>query len=285
MAGWQVQESTTKTSKQVKQDFVPGEILVRFREDAQPLKNGNISSIKTIHARQLSLQVEQLAPHEIVPGLCLVRVSPEDTLQAIESLRLRPDVLYAEPNYIRRIDAVPNDPRYGEMWALKNTGQSSGSVGADIMAEQAWDTTSGNRSVVVGVVDEGMDISHPDLRDNIWQNTAEIPSNGVDDDGNGFVDDINGWDFFHNDKTVFDGNGTYPADETDAHGTHVAGTIGASGNNGVGVVGVNWQVSLMSLKILGSSNETQVPSSTRLTVQAYSYAKMMRDLWISSDGR
>ena len=170
------------------------------------------------------------------------------------------------------------------MWALKNTGQSGGKVGADIRAEEAWNTTTGSRNVVVGIVDEGIDINHPDLRDNIWRNPGEVPGNRVDDDGNGFVDDVNGYDFFHNDASVFDARGTFPSDDTDSHGTHVAGTIGAVGNNGEGVVGVNWQVSLMSLKILGSENENPAPGSVLLSVKAYDYAKMMRDLWESSGG-
>src|SRR5207253_1856128 len=123
---------------------------------------------------------------------------------------------------------------------------SNGAAGADIKAEQAWDTTTGSRNIVVAVIDEGIDINHQDLQANIWTNPGEIPGNGIDDDGNGYVDDIHGYDFVHNDATVYDGA---PGDNTtDAHGTHVAGTIGATGNNGTGVVGVNWQTSLMSLK-------------------------------------
>ncbi|HJU55622.1 MAG TPA: FG-GAP-like repeat-containing protein, partial [Pyrinomonadaceae bacterium] len=115
-------------------------------------------------------------------------------------------------------------------------------------------------------------------------NPGEIPNNSIDDDSNGFIDDVNGWDFFHNDKTVFDGSGAYPSDDTDAHGTHVAGTIGAVGNNSIGVVGVNWQSSLMSLKVLGRDGESGAPSSVMVTVRAYNYAKMMRDRWVSTGG-
>ena len=115
---------------------------------------------------------------------------------------------------------------------------------------------------------------------NIWHNPGEIQGNGIDDDGDGYVDDVYGYDFFHNDATVYDGPGNNPDGSTiDAHGTHVAGTIGAVGNNGRGVVGVNWQVSLMSLKFLGPDGGT-----TSDLLKALAYAKMMRELWLSSNG-
>ncbi|HEV2914291.1 MAG TPA: FG-GAP-like repeat-containing protein [Pyrinomonadaceae bacterium] len=217
-------------------------------------------------------------------------MAAKDTLEAIAALKARPDVLYAEPNYVRRKLTTPNDPRFGEMWGLRNTrqpgtsGGNPGLYGADIDAVPAWTLTTGSRNVVVGIVDEGIDVGHPDLQANIWKNPGEVAGNGLDDDANGFVDDVNGWDFFHNDKTVFDGSGTYPTDETDAHGTHVAGTVGAVGNNGLGVTGVNWQTSIMSLKILGREREFGAPSSVLVTVRAFNYAKMMRDRWTSSGG-
>ncbi|HEX8920426.1 MAG TPA: S8 family peptidase, partial [Pyrinomonadaceae bacterium] len=264
--------------KEQARDFIPGEILVRFRNlEVAKRKVGTLSKLQA-EGREIAVSVEQFAGSDIVEGLRLARVAPEDTLKATEALNAQADVLYAEPNYIRRKDAAPNDPRYAEQWALKNTVPT----GADIDAEQIWDTTTGSRNVVVGVVDEGIDINHPDLRENIWRNPAETPANNLDDDGNGFVDDVNGYDFFHQDASVYDGNAgdSY----TDAHGTHVAGTIGAHSNNGEGVAGVNWQVSLMSLKILGREDENPAPGSVLTTVQAYSYAKMMRDTWVSSGG-
>jgi len=230
---------------------------------------------------------------EIVEGLRIAQVNPADTSNAIAALRARSDVVYAEPNFIRRAMITPNDPRYPEMWGLNNTGQAStfggnpGNPGKDIRAEQAWNVQTGSRNVVVGVIDTGIDVNHEDLKDNIWVNKAEIAGNGVDDDGNGFVDDINGWDFAHNDATVFDyTEPTYPptnedyAGDFDDHGTHVAGTIGATGNNALGVTGVNWQVSVMSLKFL---TENGGGSSSSL-LNAFAYAKAMRQLWESSGG-
>jgi uncharacterized repeat protein (TIGR01451 family) len=281
------------SSKSRKPDAVPGEILVRFRKGSAGAKTAQTQILTANGGRQIAMRVESLSPSEIVAGLRLAHVAPEETAAAIEILRARADVIYAEPNFIRRALKTPNDARYPQMWGLNNTGQSStpygnpGVPGRDVHAESAWEVTTGNKSVVVGIVDEGIDVNHEDLHDNIWTNPAEIPGNGVDDDGNGFVDDVNGWDFAHNDNSIFDYTGaTYPPAESysgdvDDHGTHVAGTIGASGNNGVGVVGVNWQVSLMSLKFLVGVDGF---GSTADLLKALSYAKTMRALWISSGG-
>ena|GEM_PF-351560 len=253
-------------------EFVPGEILVRFRADTAKQPAPEALTLRT-DAGALGVRLERLAPAESVAGLRLARVAPEQTLAAVAALNARADVLYAEPNYVRRKFATPNDPRYGELWGLKNTGQSNGTAGADMRAEQAWDTTTGTSSIVVAVVDEGVDVSHQDLQANVWRNPGEIPGNGIDDDGNGYVDDVNGYDFFHNDASVYDGPGV------DTHGTHVAGTIGARGNNGVGVTGLNWQTSLMSLKFLGPDG-----GSSADLVRALAYAKMMRERFINTGG-
>lgn len=273
-------------------DVVNGEILVRFRPGSNAKRPGRqIVTAKT--GRQIALAVRAIGPGpEIVDGLRVAQVNPADTNNAIEALRARPDVIYAEPNRIRRPLTTPNDARYPQMWGLNNTGQRAsfgghpGTPGNDIRAEQAWSITTGNRSVVVGIIDTGIDVNHEDLRDNIWTNPAEAAGNGVDDDGNGFIDDINGWDFAHNDATVFDyTEPTFPPSENytgdlDDHGTHVAGTIGASGNNTIGVAGVNWQVSLMSLKFI---TEDGGGTSSKL-LNAFAYAKAMRELWESSGG-
>ncbi|HKQ54143.1 MAG TPA: S8 family serine peptidase, partial [Pyrinomonadaceae bacterium] len=283
--------STGLGEKRMRAEFVPGEILVRYRDVAEAERDETEPALQLKTPRgSLPMRVERFEGSDLVKGLRVVRVPAEETLTAIAALRARPGVLYAEPNYVRRKFLAANDTRFKELWGLKNTGQGGtsggnpGTVGADIDAEPAWNITTGSRNVVVGVVDEGIDINHPDLKANVWKNPGEIAGNGVDDDANGFVDDTNGWDFFHNDKTVFDGTGAYPTDETDAHGTHVAGTIGAVGNNGAGVTGVNWQVSLMPLKVLGKDDEFGAQSSVLVTVRAYNYAKMMKDKWASSGG-
>lgn len=159
--------------------------------------------------------------------------------EALAALRANPDVAYAQPNYRYQLTEVPDDPRLGELWGLHNTGQQGGVVDADIDAPEAWSFTPGSRGVVIGVVDSGVDYTHPDLAANMWTNPGEIAGNGLDDDGNGFVDDVHGVD-------VFAGDGD-PMDD-DGHGTHCAGSIGAVGGNGVGVSGVNQQVSIMALR-------------------------------------
>jgi subtilisin family serine protease len=275
-------------------EFVPGEVIVRFRKGTTAEKT-SAPQFAVLRASDgdISAEVTEFEGSEIVSGLRLARVSPEDTLTAVEAFNSRADVLYAEPNYILRSHALPNDPRFGEQWGLRNTGQvgindatgqqQAGTPGADIDAELAWNITTGNRSVVVGVIDSGIDINHPDLRDNIWRNPGEVAGNNIDDDGNGFIDDINGWDFYHNDASVYDG--ASGDNTTDAHGTHVAGTIGAVGNNGVGVTGVNWQVSVMPIKFLGKEC-TPLPScdppasgggaNVLGSLGAYNYARTMR---------
>lgn len=161
---------------------------------------------------------------------------------------------------------TPNDPRFtsGDLWGLHNTGQAGGTADADIDAPEAWDISTGSSAVVVAVIDTGTQIDHPDLKDNIWTNPGETPGDGIDNDGNGFIDDVNGWDFVNNDASVYDG----PDDD---HGTHCAGTIAGRGNNGTGVVGVSWNAKIMPLKFLGPGG-----GSTSDGIAAVNYATMMK---------
>ncbi|HEY0083137.1 MAG TPA: S8 family serine peptidase, partial [Pyrinomonadaceae bacterium] len=216
--------------------FVPGQVLVRFRSESAAKTAETLSlPLRAADGGQVSL--ERFSGSEMVRGLRLAKVDPEDTLAAVAELAARSDVLYAEPNYIWRARRTPNDPRFtsNEMYGLNRIG-----------APAAWDTTTGSRNVVVGVVDGGIDINHEDLKANIWKNPGEVAANGLDDDNNGYADDVNGWDFIHGDNSVYD------SPTEDDHGTHVAGTIGATGNNGTGVTGVNWEVSIVSIKVLGA---------------------------------
>ena len=173
-------------------------------------------------------------------------------------------IVSIEPDFALSRSLMPNDPSLSQLWGLHNTGQSGGVADADIDAPEAWNVTTGSRSVVIGVIDSGIDVSHPDLADNIWRNPGEIPGNGIDDDGNGFIDDVSGWDFVSNDNVAQDGDG---------HGTHVAGTIGALGNDGRGITGVNWQVSLLPLKFLSDSGS----GSTAAAIAAINYATALRN--------
>ena len=184
--------------------------------------------------------------------------------QVIKDLMASGQVEYAEPNYVRK-PAVVTDPLYGLQWGFKNTGQTigytQGTPRMDMGTEYAWSMTKGNSSVVVGVIDTGIDINHPDLKNQIWKNPGEIANDGIDNDHNGYIDDVNGWDFVNDNKTVFDS-----ADEDD-HGTHVAGTIAAT-NNTIGVVGVAPNVKIMPLKFLGMDG-----GSIADEIEAIAYAK------------
>jgi subtilisin family serine protease/subtilisin-like proprotein convertase family protein len=180
--------------------------------------------------------------------------TPESVLDLYSQL---PQVRYAERNQVLRPQVISNDPNYanGQLWGMYGSDSpvpvgppgTTNSFGSQ--AETAWDNGFiGSRSVYVGIVDEGIDHTHPDLAANVWVNPYE-PVDGIDNDGNGYVDDVRGWDFVSNDNTTYDG----PADD---HGTHVAGTVGAIGGNGQGVAGVAWQVSMISAKFLGTSGGT-----------------------------
>jgi subtilisin family serine protease/subtilisin-like proprotein convertase family protein len=174
-----------------------------------------------------------------------------DPLVAISNVSSLSGVRYAEPNWVIAKEATPNDAMFSSQWSHRNLGQPilgvPGVFDADTDATNAWDSTTGSSLVTIAIVDTGVDYTHPDLAANIWTNAGEIAGNNLDDDGNGFVDDIRGWDFGLNDND--------PIDE-DGHGTHVAGIAGAVGNNGIGVAGVNWNVRIMPVKIFGDASQT-----------------------------
>ena len=182
--------------------------------------------------------------------------------EAVEQMAKDPRVEYAEPDYLLYPSAIPNDSLFAQQWSLMNTGAFGvGKVGADISATRAWDLTTGSNNLVVAVIDTGCDLSHPDLAPNAWVNPREVLGNGVDDDGNGYVDDRSGWNFVANRPDTYD-NAT-----TDWHGTHVSGAIGAAGDNSMGVTGIAWRVKLMSLKFIGDGT-----GNTGNAVKAINYA-------------
>jgi subtilisin family serine protease len=179
--------------------------------------------------------------------------------QARAKIAKSPSVATAEPDFIVHALINPNDALLVAQYSLNNTGQTGGTNDADIDAPEAWNYGTGNRAVKVGVIDTGIDYTHPELAANIWTNPKEIPNNKIDDDANGYVDDVHGWNFY--------GDNNDPRDDH-YHGTHCAGTIGALGNNGVGVSGVCWQVTLVPLKFLSSGGSGSLSDA----VEAIRYA-------------
>jgi subtilisin family serine protease len=179
--------------------------------------------------------------------------------KAIEKYRNDPRIEYIEPNYtVTALDVIPNDPSFPLLWGMHNTGQSGGTPDADIDAPEAWGIQTGT-DVIIGIIDTGVDRTHPDLAANMWTNPGEIAGNGIDDDGNGYVDDVRGWDFVNNDNDPMDDHG---------HGTHCAGTIAGIGDNGIGVAGVCWHARIMALKFLDAGGY----GSTSDAVLALEYA-------------
>jgi subtilisin family serine protease len=214
-----------------------GELLVKFKSGV------SAKSAMRVHSA-MGATVEKR--FSVVSNLERVKLASGVTVKdAIVAYMQDPNVEYAEPNYIRYpSNTVPNDPYFNpQQWALQNTGTfAAGTAGADIKMPQAWDVTQGSRSIVVAVIDSGVDVNHPDLVNNIWRNPGETScTDGVDNDSNGFIDDCVGWNFADKNNAPFDNLG---------HGTHVAGIIGAVGNNGAGITGVMWNVQIMPLKFI-----------------------------------
>ncbi|HAS07910.1 MAG TPA: hypothetical protein DCR52_01245 [Actinobacteria bacterium] len=192
----------------------------------------------------------------------------------VAELNADPRVDFAQPNFRYTPNVANPEPLEPKLWGLDNTGQTPeanysgpGTPDVDINAPQAWATTTGDSSVVVAVIDTGVDIGHSDLVGAKWTNPGEIQNNGIDDDANGYIDDLHGWDFLNNNASVYDGVTCSGGEDEDFHGTHVAGTIAAQRNN-MGVVGVAPGVRVMSLKALGCSG-----GDTSTVIDALNYAK------------
>lgn len=263
--------------------YVPGEIIVKFKEGRGNffLKSKNYSSLGIKGQREIKLSYDRLSVLKIS--------SDKSIVSTLTALKNNPDIEFAEPNFIYKVDPIkeknlltkrvqkspfedfsavsPDDPDFGKLWGMRNTGSNEpkgkvGIEGADINALKAWEITKGSRAIRIAVIDTGVDYNHPDLKSNMWINSKEIPNNGIDDDGNGYIDDIYGYDFANNDSDPMDGNG---------HGTHCSGTIGAVHNNQTGVSGVMADVSIMAIKFLGDDGSGSLEGA----LKAIDYAVMM----------
>lgn len=248
-------------SAQSKPDYAPDAVLVRFTK-----------SVSFSAAKQAIDGPQMRVGEALVPslGIYLVSLSSGVTVdEAMVTLKGYPGIRWVQADhYLELRTTTPNDYQYPSQWAMEQASD------ADIDASSAWDistggTDRGNHDIVVAVIDNGCLLTHLDLAPNLWVNEGEIPFNGIDDDGNGYVDDVNGWDAYAND-------GSIPAPGSPYHGTHVAGIVGARANNTSYVSGVNWNVKLMI--VAGSDSRTSVVS------RAYNYVLHQKELWWSSSG-
>ncbi|MBC7931874.1 MAG: S8 family serine peptidase [Rubrivivax sp.] len=233
--------------------FVPGEMLIQFEKDAPEVEKAAARAlVGALPLEQIETEAMRDAGQQ---GLELVTLqSGLAVLDAARIIKDHPSVVFAEPNWIYTHEATSNDTYYtnGSLYGMYGDATSPANQYGS-QAGEAWAAGhTGSNAVYVGVIDEGVQFDHPDLAANVWTNQFD-PVDGVDNDGNGFVDDTHGWDFDGNNNSVYDGTFLGLLDK---HGTHVSGTIGARGGNGVGVVGVNWNVTVISAKFLGAGGGT-----------------------------
>lgn len=251
-----------------KAEYVPGQLIVKFKDG---LRAEAMASMASENQMVFQNSIQGV-------GADLFTMSEDLDMDAvIAKIKTDPRVKYVEPNYYLWPTATPNDTLFTQQWGLKNSGQEvrgqRGTAGTDIEAAAAWNITQGSRDVIVAVIDTGVEILHPDIAPNRWYNIKELNGagnlnnwrpNGVDDDGNGYVDDVVGWDFYYNLNN--------PRDLNSGHGTHVAGIAAASGNNGKGVAGVSWRARIMPLAVQDYASGG-LPISA--IVEALAYAQKM----------
>ena len=255
--------------------YKEGELLVKFKPTV------SVQTARAVHQQVGSSQLKKFRLIDVE----LVKLPEHLTVEeGIALYKGNPNVAYAEPNHLCRVAETPDDTGFAELWGLHNTGQTvrgiTGTSDADIDAPEAWNIVTGDATIIIAVIDTGVQIAHPDLNDgsnnNIWTNSGEIAGNGIDDDGNGYIDDVNGWDFKNNNNTVYD------TETDDYHGTHVAGTIAGVGNNGVGVCGVMWSAKIMPLKFLDAIGGDSNGAISAIEYAAANGANIINNSWTLS---
>jgi serine protease len=259
-----------------KPEFIPGELIVQLRDGGSmdPVIQDNFF----LNGKETGLEYGQYLSPPMRAHL--LRFDPDiDHNAMLRQVFSHPSVTAIQFNHVIafRDTVIPDDAQFGQQWQHYNTGANNGTAGSDVSSTIAWDITTGGvtamgDTIVICIVDDGIRYDHPDLVDNLWINYGEIPDNGIDDDGNGYVDDIYGWNAANNTPNVGSGS----------HGVSVAGMAGASGNNGIGVAGVNWNVKLMSVRNggIGSGNN---PNEANV-IAAYTYPLIMRQLYEQTGG-
>ena len=253
------------------QNIIPGNIIVKLNPSIEA--KSFCVDLESKNNGTLAFKAQKCLSH--TANIWLITYDPglQDQETILADIRKQPEVLIAQFNHnnITRRVTTPDDTQFTTQWDMNNTGQSGGTSDADIDAPEAWDITTGGTTtqgdeIVVAVIDNGINLTHEDLAGNLWKNTAEIPNNNTDDDGNGYTDDYDGWNAF-NDTDNFSNN---------EHGTHVSGTIGAIGNNNTGISGVNWNVKIMPIE--GTSDIESI------VLAAYGYVLDARTLYNTSGG-
>jgi len=244
--------------------YRPGELLIQFKKDITDAQLADLFQRGGLRLRKHIQTAAMKGNGQLGITLTATPLPVEETIQM---LRNHPAIEFVQPNWIYTHQAVSDDPFYtdGSLWGMYGDATSPANQYGSQAGEPWAAGYTGSRDVYIGVIDEGIQFDHPDLEANIWTNPGEIPGNGIDDDGNGYVDDVHGWNALNDNGNIYD-----PAN--DDHGTHVAGTIGAAGQNGLGVAGVNWNVTIISGKFLGPNGGT-----TADAIQAIDY---MTDLKI-----
>ncbi|MEO6694487.1 MAG: S8 family serine peptidase, partial [Ignavibacteria bacterium] len=243
-------------------DYIEGDIIVMFKTSTDA--NAFVQNYNNI-----SLAVKEVLVPDMNIYLFQYDIKKSQPVDALLSVMRNDKVAIAQFNHYFKERVIPNDTRFAEQWDKNNTGQTGGTVDADIDGPEAWDNSVGGTTVfgdtiVVAIVDGGQQIDHPDL--DTWRNWAEIPGNGIDDDNNGYIDDINGWNAGGNNGTI----------SPNQHGTHCAGIAGARGNNSIGIAGVNWKVKTMPV-MYGSATEVGA-------VKAYGYVLKQRKIYNQTNG-